>query len=942
MSRSIARHRTPAPSRSCGLNRPRWKGRALTSARNGRGRGDEGVSLVEVLVAAVILLITMIPIGYLLTSATEAATASRQHQAAQQLADSWIQILSNANVPTVPGSDGVTPLLNGTTTLDNAYADSINAPHPGPENPLNSTQFQFAGTNYAATATYTYNAVNDVGQSDLCLAGTPPSPSNPAVLQLQVNVSWGSKANPNQYHLSEVTNINYPPPGTNPDGFIDITVSNEGATDILGNSAVTRLEAVPVLVTQTSGSPAISPLTVYPDANGCIFVQVPGGTSAAPDTYTVALQQPTSGIPGYADTPPFVNSNNQVASAITPQQASVVSGIESVVPLGNFDEAMNADVSYGGGSAVDSGVQCPGAASLTCLTLGSGTTGASAAWGGAGAPWTSTTLSNGSHINQVACTTATQSKCVAAGYTTTAGTNVGLLLSTISDLNSTTPDLVPAGVTDIIQVTCPTNLGCYALGSNASGPVLLAGRVGPGTDVWQIISPPSVTFTALNSIACPTPNTCELAYAGSAGAAGVLRLDGDPAGVAGNPSWMPTITSDILPSPGNGSAYSFTSVGTITCPSATQCLATAVGDASSPTDATIAEATIASSGASNWGAEATFPTGATSVTGISCLATTCVAVGTIAPSGGSNAAVWTGQLTPTLDNWVQSNGIPPSVANVSGVACGQPAGTDTADCVVSAESSSGSGSGQLLVGSLKGNWAWNFAPPPSGVSPQYYQGVACENPPANGNTACAAVGESANGPVVLTSPNGPNGSWSIQTPSTLAGATVSAIPVQVALTSTTAWTPLPNLPPQSNLLYPSTNGYAVAAGQCASEAGVSSLLQGVPGATASATVPLGLLPLRLVNSSGAPVTSATVTLTDTSCGAGGTIYNMPVTDATGSTATSVPYGTYSYSVTVGSVAVAPTNLSLTVGPNTVDILNSLTPTVPAIVNYLPGLVQVPA
>jgi len=78
------------------------------SPPNIRARGDEGVSLVEVVVAAVILLVIMIPVGYLLTSATGAATQARQHQAAQQLADSWIQILSNAD-PAF-GPDGTTPL----------------------------------------------------------------------------------------------------------------------------------------------------------------------------------------------------------------------------------------------------------------------------------------------------------------------------------------------------------------------------------------------------------------------------------------------------------------------------------------------------------------------------------------------------------------------------------------------------------------------------------------------------------------------------------------------------------------------------------------------------------------------------------------------------------------------------------------------------------------
>src|SRR5580700_11291034 len=95
---STSRHRRPASSWKNRLNPARGKGRAVTD------RGDEGVSLVEVMVALVILMVIMVPIGYLLTSATSAAVQARQHQAAQQLADSWVEILSNANPPLI--SDG--------------------------------------------------------------------------------------------------------------------------------------------------------------------------------------------------------------------------------------------------------------------------------------------------------------------------------------------------------------------------------------------------------------------------------------------------------------------------------------------------------------------------------------------------------------------------------------------------------------------------------------------------------------------------------------------------------------------------------------------------------------------------------------------------------------------------------------------------------------------
>ncbi len=69
-----------------------------------RHRGDDAVTLVEVLVATLVLLVTMIPMGILLTNVSASAADARQRQAALQLADSWVEILANSQPPT--GTDG--------------------------------------------------------------------------------------------------------------------------------------------------------------------------------------------------------------------------------------------------------------------------------------------------------------------------------------------------------------------------------------------------------------------------------------------------------------------------------------------------------------------------------------------------------------------------------------------------------------------------------------------------------------------------------------------------------------------------------------------------------------------------------------------------------------------------------------------------------------------
>ena len=132
-----------------------------------------------------------------------------------------------------------------------------------------------------------------------------------------------------------------------------------------------------------------------------------------------------------------------------------------------------------------------------------------------------------------------------------------------------------------------------------------------------------------------------------------------------------------------------------------------------------------------------------------------------------------------------------------------------------------------------------------------------------------------------------------------------------------------DLPTAPNVLYPQSTGYSIAAGDCASEgtAAPSATLNALPGGTATPTVPLALLPIQLLSSTGSPVSGATITLTSTSCPTGSDSYNLPVTDGDGMTMTSVPYGSYSYTVTIGSVATAHTTVILTLGTNSISVTN---------------------
>ncbi len=861
--------------------------------------------------AFVVLMITVVPLTYVLSSALAGAANARQREAALQLADSWVEILSNSTPPTA--SDG--SILTNTPQTPTAPAGAI------------TPSSTYAGTTFAVTANYSFQTVNQQGQSDLCTDEEPPSPSHPGVIQLQVTVTWDNL----RQSLTDTTNINYPKPGLQTQGFLAVQLTNSAATDVHGNSSGVRLAAVPITV---SGTNLPSPLTLKPDSNGCAFAQVPSGI------YTVKVNQPGNGtLAGYGGSPVFVDPTGNAAPNPLPEQVQVTAETTASI---TFDEGINSAISYGGTSAVDGGVMCPGTSGLTCLTMGNGSTGAVAAWGGNGSTWSSTTLGGATNLSQVDCTSGSSPTCVGVGYKTSAGTNAGAILTTSSDLGTVHVDPAPTGVTDITQVECPSSNGCYALATTGSGPVLLAGAVGqtsPLLDTWATITPPSTTFTSLSSLDClPAATTCmvgeKASFEGGALAPGILRLDGDPATLATNPSWTPTFNLE-------GPPTGLQSVGTIACPTGTECLALATGDSTSPSDPTILSASVGTTGPDNWSDESTFPTGMGSVTGLSCTVNDCVAIGTAA---GGGAAVWTGDLTDSPDDWGQVAsgypGIPTSISAVTSVACGVPSGSDSADCVVGAIATSQSVPGVLLEGTLNGSWAWNPTTAPTSTPVLYYTGVACVAPGGGGST-CAATGATSGGPVVVTTSRPTSSSWSVQTPSSLPGATVNGIPLETSPATLTSWTTQvtqaqaqpTNATSLPNVLYPLAAGYSIVGGDCGAESNSYSTasLAASPGGTAAATVPLGLLPLEVVNPiAGSPVSGATVTLSTTQCSSSPDTYTLPTTDAQGLSRTSVPYGTYTYSV--NGTAVAGT--TITVKSNLVDV--NTTPI------YLPGPIAVPS
>jgi len=916
--------RSSASSRQSRLHGAWGLVRATGADRSCRYRGEDGVTIVEVLVAFVLLMMMMLPVGVLFTSVTSQAALARQHQAALQLADTWVEVLSD------PTSS---PPVSGGAVITNVPAPP-KAP-PGVAPPVST----LAGTDFTVTANYTLALVNNVGQSDLCANGDPPSPSHPSVIQLLVTVSW----NKGKYSLSDSSNINYPRPGLQTEGFLAINLSNDGQFDKFGNSAVSRIEASPVTVRQLTSTttPPVwispNPLTFYPDANGCIFAQVPVGT------YDVSLNQPAAGTPStflsWPGSPAFVTPSG--ATSDNPGVQTVTVTALTVVQMQPFDEGITSSISYGGASSVDGALTCPAAAGLTCLVTGNGNLSAQAAWGNGTGSWTSANVPSTTNINQVACTTGSSATCVAVGDNASGA----VARTTSTNLSSTVADTLPSGVTDLTQVTCPSANGCYAIGSSTNGPVLVAAAVGqgsPAADRWVVLSLPSPAFTSMNSIACPSSSTCVMTGRTGSSTPAIIRLDGDPAGLAGNASWAPTYSADVLPTGAAGS----TSVGTVSCPTSTTCLALATGDTAGASDPTVVTSTLSGSGADTWTNESTFPTGASAITKLDCTASTCVAIGSL-PGTPSQPAVWTGDLTTSPHTWLQAQNVPTGILAITSASCGVPDASDTADCIFGVITTNASTPGQLLSGTLfGGSWVWNLVTPQVTSSVQYYLGVSCVHASGSANATCMAVAATGNGPSIVTTSAGPNGAWTAQSAPGGNGVAVSGIPLQTAPSSNSDWTTQVTAAAASNgnltslprVLYPDSGGYSLSAGDCSTTASAPAIasLVAIPGDTATAVVPLGLLTIQAVGSNGVPLDGASVTLASTQC-AGTNTFALPTTDPAGFTSASVPYGSYTYLIKVGGTTYPANGINLTLGGQAITT-QGLSGS--AVANYLPVVTQV--
>ncbi len=477
------------------------------------------MTLVEVMVAFVVLMIALIPLSYLFTTSLIQAGQAKNQQTALSIAEKWTEILSNVtppvncygevnvdqtSAPIGTAAPSTTPIgtsiganlatqtiikvasttgfaaapaqaLIATTTglhlvtysaltattltipINSGTGTIVNAGCPVTQPSVSETR---GGTSYLLNAEYEWTTVQNAGNNskpNLCQSGTPQ------LLKLLVTVSWGPNADVNNVQDSII--LNYPPSGIQTLGFIALQMSGDSsANDSQGNPWSERVQAPPVTITGVGAG--LQNLTIYPDSYGCAFAQVL--PTSAGTSYTVSVGNASSGIPAGSSygTPSFVANaagtvtNHILQQPTTEQQTAVAVNIGAVTKLSatnfpGYDQGSAVNLSYPSSTAVEDGVACPGVGQITCVSTGENASGADLTWANQ-ATWSTATLpAPATRISSIAC--AGTVECEGVGYLVSGGVTSPVII----DANPSTPSLTTAATgTALTGVTSLSQIVC--------------------------------------------------------------------------------------------------------------------------------------------------------------------------------------------------------------------------------------------------------------------------------------------------------------------------------------------------------------------------------------------------------------------------------------------------------------------------------------------------
>jgi len=926
----------------------RGTGRALWTVTLQRRRGEDGVSVVEVVLAFAILLLVLVPVSYVLMNAISQSGGAVQKTAALSIAEQYIECFNNNGPPV--NANNLPNVGQPIQLLSNSPSACLAGPG------YVTTE---GGVGYKASATFNWTN-NGSGNPDLCASGSPPQS-----MDLTVTISWSSSNS-----VTDTTVLNFPPPSVPAYGFLGVQINGDPAgsppADTQGvtwggQADLTHSRVSTVLITATETFSPFTVFTQYADGNGCAFMEVPPGAY----NLTIGPDPPAPGSSAPPRPPtvtPFA-SPASLASSLGPYSVTVF--LDKVTTPGpySYDEGAYVQVQYPNSTVTENGVTCPNAsANLECLTTGQSPTALSAPASNpeaiesllSGGSWT--TLLGSSGINRIT-STACGNLCIGVGYSSTTGAAV------YSDPANSTASWSPTGampalgggvtVASLTGVQCPLPTVCLAIGTTSSGKgVILSAQIATSPDsvTWAV----SQTFGAGSSVTQITCAGGECFVIGSNSGTGVVLVGNE---VVGAQTWAPETLSGVTPTAltqitcSGGSCFAIGSTagpvpllvagpdvantqtwnseplqvttGTLTqiaCSGSTACVVVGTNGGGA---GVIEAGPVSSAPAQSWQSETTVPGAPAAFTQVTCSGiAACVALGT---NTSGNALLVEGPVQPTPGTWFNDTPVGGGAPKVlTQLTC-----SGTVACVV--VGSAGSGVTQkaaIVTGPVNGGSQHAFVLNTlSGSTPVWFSGVACY---PGSQVTCEAAGATSTGAVILgdTNTTSASSTWS-STPMSNNGMYAANLPIGIVNSALPAGGfyqecggSQPACTNSIGPLFPFNSGYQVGAGTCIADLAVNTSVQvnSVPGTTSSAlpvTLPLGLLSIEVVNG-GVPVPNATVTATvdDTTSGNAACntapAYSLAPTGPDGLTQLSVIYESYSITVNGTSVGTIQMNPSTAV------------------------------
>jgi Tfp pilus assembly protein PilV len=664
--------------------------RIRTSERAAGRRTDEGVSLIEVIVAFTILLIALIPLSYLFTTSLVSAGQTVNQQTALSIAEKWVETLSNITPPVNangevivnkslppaaadPGFSNTTTSYTVTTTPVSPTSVAITststfalATTATPQTAVVTTTV--GGVSTPQTITYTGFSGNTLtGVSGWTAAGSISSGA--AVSQSTVSVSSETKGGTVYSLLSEYqwTTAQNGGSGSKPNlclagtpQLLKVRVSvswgpnkdtNNVQDSVVLNYPPAGIQTLGFIALQVNGdnsdvdtqanpwservqAPPVQisgpqNLTIYPDSYGCAFAQLPASTGG----YTVAIVNATSGILAGAASNTTYGSPSFVANGVLGN----VSGNELTQPQSVTQTSVSVNVgavtrltaSYDQGSIIN--LSYP---------------------------------SSSATEDGVACPGAVQIACISSGES---GTGTGLGTNTAAVLTVFNPSTgqwagaaVPGTVTRITSEACSGTVRCVAVGIGSGGGVILSSPTTSASFTADTVPTTTPAIASLSQVVCPTGTSyCVAIGATTTGTA--VALTGTVS--AGSIAW----TADAISGTGTIAGLS-----NLICPaSAGGCVAT--GISTSPTPGT----PIIVAGGYGLGWTATSPTPTvtlTTLTSLACPSTTVSTVCLIAGRTSTGPALVSGTAPAGLGvaapawTW-KADTLPTGTSTLTGLYC---------------------------------------------------------------------------------------------------------------------------------------------------------------------------------------------------------------------------------------------------------------------------------